>query len=422
MKNYAIIGFGCAGLNAARGIRKTDAEGRICVFSETKEPPFCPMLTTYYAAGKISPDAVFPYGDLSSIKKELNLEIFSNTSVSKVRADEKTVELCDGRIMQFDSILIATGASALVPAFLEKAKDRFLLMRTLEDAKRLKDLIDHHSLKKAAVIGASMVGIKVAEVLFDKGIETTLIDGASWLFPLAAYEKTARDMQQRLEDKGLQFLFDAQVADIGDGVVKLADGRILETELICLCVGTKTNVRLLANTDVVKGESVKINSGIVVDEHMRTNVDGIYAAGDCCEGKNLQTGETAVIGLWANAAAQGECAGRNMAGEDEVYYGNILHNITHFFGMDFIGLGDVSMSGTYYEFHAPDYYIGAVVDDGKLNSINIFGNYKISGILKNYLTKRLLDEQSSLTIAQRGILMKEGISGPFLDILEGKNK
>ena len=204
--------------------------------------------------------------------------------------------------------------------------------------------------------------------------------------------------------------------------MKLADGRMLETELICLCVGTKTNVRLLANTDVVKGESVKINSGIVVDEHMRTNVDGIYAAGDCCEGKNLQTGETAVIGLWANAAAQGECAGRNMAGEDEVYYGNILHNITHFFGMDFIGLGDVSMSGTYYEFCAPDYYIGAVVDDGKLNSINIFGNYKISGILKNYLTKRLLDEQSSLTIAQRGILIKEGISGPFLDILEGKNK
>ncbi|MBR6350524.1 MAG: FAD-dependent oxidoreductase [Lachnospiraceae bacterium] len=420
MKNYAIIGFGCAGFSAARGIRKVDPEGRICVFNDTNEPPFCPMLTTYYAAEKIRPDAVFPFGDLKSIEEQLRLEIFSDTSVSKVKADDKTVILSDGREMQFDSILIATGASALVPGSLAKARDSFLLMRTLEDARKLKEYIDTKPIKKATVIGASMVGIKVAEVLFDRGVETTLVDGASYLFPLAAYKDTALDIQKRLEDKGVKFIFDAQVVDIDEGVVKLADGRSLETELLCLCIGTRTNVQLVANTDVVEGESVKVNRGIVVDEHMRTNVPGIYAAGDCCEGCNLQTGETAIIGLWANAGAQGECAGRNMAGGDEVYYGNILHNITHFFGMDFIGLGDVRIPGKYYEFDAPEYKVGAVVDNGKLNSINIFGNYKISGILKNHLTKRLLGSQSTLTTAQRGILIKQGLSNQFLDVLEGK--
>ena len=420
MKNYAIIGFGCAGLSAARGIRKVDKEGRICVFNDTHEPPFCPMLTTYYAAEKIKPDAVFPFGDLKSIEEELKLEILSDTSVSKVKADVKTVVLEDGREMQFDSILIATGASALVPGSLAKARDSFLLMRTLEDAKKLKEIIDSKPIKKATVIGASMVGIKVAEVLFDRGIETTLVDGASYLFPLAAYKKTALDIQKRLEDKGLKFIFDAQVVNIEEGLVGLADGRNLETELICLCIGTRTNVQLVANTEVVEGQSVKVNRGIVVDEHMRTNVEGIYAAGDCCEGCNLQTGETAIIGLWANAGAQGECAGRNMAGGNDVYYGNILHNITHFFGMDFIGLGDVRLPGEYFEFNAPDYSIGAVVDNGKLNSINIFGNYKISGILKNYLTSSLTGEQSGLTVAQRGILIKEGISTQFIDKLEGK--
>ena len=87
---------------------------------------------------------------------------------------------------------------------------------------------------------------------------------------------------------------------------------------------------------------------------METSVKGIYAAGDCAEGKNLQTGQPQLIGLWANAACQGRCAGSNMAGMQAEYEGNIIHNITHFMDMDFVSLGDRGTAGEQVVFKNPN--------------------------------------------------------------------
>lgn len=73
MKNYAIVGFGCAGFHAARAIRQLDPSGRIAVFSDTGQPPFNPMLTTYYASEKLELDGVFPFGGMEEIQRKLSL-------------------------------------------------------------------------------------------------------------------------------------------------------------------------------------------------------------------------------------------------------------------------------------------------------------------------------------------------------------
>ena len=130
----------------------------------------------------------------------------------------------------------------------------------------------------------------------------------------------------------------------GEKTAVLTDGSRIPADIVGLCIGTR------AITETVQGE-VEIGRGIVVDDHMRTSVPGIYAAGDCCEGNNLESGQNQIIGLWANANHQGETAGINMAGGDMAYKGNILHNITHFMNMDFIGFGDNRMQGEVLELY-----------------------------------------------------------------------
>ena len=151
--------------------------------------------------------------------------------------------------------------------------------------------------------------------------------------------------------------------------------------MLVLAVGVKANTALACQA------GAEVNRGILVNEKMETTVPGIYAAGDCTEGCNIQSGQNMNIGLWANAAYQGRTAGANMAGITTEFKGNILHNITHFFHMDFIGFGDNRITGetVTYTNEEKGLYIQAVLKDGKVAGINILGSYRISGILKNHI-------------------------------------
>ena len=176
MADYAVIGFGCAGYYGAKTIRENDPDGRITVFSEHGYSPYNPMLTTYYVAGKIPFEGMFPFGDMEKIKKELNLELITEKRVEKVDAETKTVITAEGGKYHFDKILIATGAHAFAPEFEGLNPAEAFYMRTLDDALKLREALDRNNYRTALVVGASMVGIKVVELLNAKGIKTTLAD------------------------------------------------------------------------------------------------------------------------------------------------------------------------------------------------------------------------------------------------------
>ena len=196
--------------------------------------------------------------------------------------------------------------------------------------------------------------------------------------------------------------------------VKFSDETTVETEVLVLNIGTRATV------DFLMGEKIDIDRGILVDEHMRTSVPGIYAAGDCCQGSNLQSGEKQIIGLWANAGMQGNVAGANMAGEQAETDGNILHNITHFLDMDFIGLGDNRITGEVKFYQSPDkrFCIQTILRNNKPVGFNILDNYGISGILKDYLIKILRGQPAVLSAIQRGQLLRYGLTEDFIAQLE----
>ncbi len=419
MAKYAVIGFGCAGYYGAKTIRENDAQGDITVFSDHGYAPYNPMLTTYYVRDKIPFRGMFPFGELEKIKEDLNLQLVTDKKVKSVDSDKKAVITEDGQEYLFDKILIATGASAFAPAFEGLNPEDAFYMRTLDDALKLRKAIDTRQFKSALVVGASMVGIKVVELLNNKGISVTLADMADRIFPLAAYENVSKEIERRLENKGVNLAFSAALQKAekdGDGWnCTMSNGNSAWYDMIVLCIGTRTNVT------IVDKEQIKVNRGIVVDENMHTSADGIYAAGDVAEGKELQTGENMIIGLWANAAHQGITAGRNMAGAKENFEGNFMHNITHFMDMDFVGFGDNKITGkTIISGNIENgLYVEAVLADGKLVGVNILDNYRISGTVKNYLYRIIEQGNAHISSLQRGILIKEGLKPSFIEKMEG---
>lgn len=422
MNKYAIVGFGCAGYHAAKAIRESGDHSEIDVYEMTGEPPANPMLTTYYAGERISYEGAHPFGKLEQIKTELSLQMMAETTVKAIDPAKKTVETDRYGKIEYDKILISTGARAILPPLNGLPDQRVFLMRTMADAQALKSYIAKNQIKKALVVGASMVGIKLAELFYKKEIPVVIADMAPFLFPLAAYEPVARELERRLVEKGIEFKWQAGIKEITPSGALFTDDQEVVADIICLCIGTRANVELVANLDTVQGEDLLIQRGIVVNTKMETNLPGIYAAGDCCEGNNLQTGETAIIGLWANAAYQGETAGKNMAGQAAQYPGNIVHNITHYLHTDFIGLGDTRLAGESVRWGdlKGDLYIEARVQEGKLQSINIIGGKQISGVLKSWLLKKLTDQDAELSEIQLGILRKNGIPQEFINQLGGK--
>lgn len=420
MAEYAIIGFGCAGYYGAKTIRENDPDGKITVFSEHEYSPYNPMLTTYYVANKIPFEGMFPFGDMYKIKEELGLNVISGKKVARVDADSKTVVMENGEEFVFDKILISTGASAFAPAFEGLAPEKAFYMRTIGDAIKLKEALESHSYKSALVVGASMVGIKVVELLNARGIKTTFADMANRIFPLAAYESVSREIERRISEKGVKLALGSALSSVeetSDGFkCNMSDGSIVEADLIVLCIGTRTNV------SIVDADKVKINKGILVDENMATSADGIYAAGDVSEGAELQSKDSMIIGLWANAAHQGITAGANMAGGTASFDGNFMHNITHFMDMDFIGFGDNKLPGTVYTSGdiTKGLYVEAVIGEEGLVGVNILDNYRISGTVKNYLYRIMETKDTALSPIQKGILIKEGLKPSFIEKMEGK--
>lgn len=423
MKKIAIIGFGGAGYNAAKEARSVDPTAIIDVYSDTDIGPYNPMLTTYYVKGAIPYEAMFPFGTLEQIKQELNLNFFGDKPVTGLDPEHKALKFGDGSQAQYDKILISTGASAVMPPLPGIDQPGVFKMRTAQDAAALKEELDNGKIKSALVVGASWVGIKVVEDMVSYGVSCTLVDGAKWMFYVAAFEETARRVQKDLECKGVQVACDQMLDHIereenGQLTAVMQNGRRFTADTIAVCIGVRMNVGFL------KDSGIEISRGIVVDQTMCTNYEDIYAAGDCCEALDTQCGINRNIGVWFNANQQGKVAGANMAGRRMEFDANVLVNLAHYLDYDFISIGDISTCGpedTVYEYEDDTYYIRAVSANGAVKCMNVIGSADSNGAIKNAFIKLIESQDAELDIQTICFLKAKGFPDRFIDILGGRS-
>ena len=421
MSKTAVIGFGCAGYHAAKALRECDPEAEIHIFTDTPDAPYNPMLTTYYVSGKIDRETMSPYGSVDKIALELDLKVHTG-KVKKLNAGAREIVPEQGEPCRFDDIVVASGSHPLVPPIQGLPEDRkgICVMRTPSDADRFLESIQK-GLRSALVIGASWVGIKVVEALHAHQVPTTLADMAPRIFPTATLPPVAEIIHGRLEQMGIGLKFGSGINSIvqdeesGRMLSSFSDGTVIESDIVALCLGLRPTV------DFIDPSEFEMGRGLKVDLSMRTSVPHIYAVGDCCEAYEMITGQHMSVNLWANAYTQGSIAGRNIAGQSCEFQGNFIHNITHFLGMDFIGLGDNRTQGETITYTHPTegWQFYAVVNEKGIGCVNILDHYAVSGPAKAALIKCLNLSGDSLGDTARFTLQKCGLPADIIAQIGG---
>jgi len=368
-----IIGNGGAAAESVMALRGNGNNDDIHLFSDSAFPAMNPTLLTYYIAGDIGLDDLFPFG--GDLYEKYNVKLHQGAGVTSLDARNRTVENADGIKLSYDSCIVCSGASPVVPEVYKGGG--VYTIRSARDAIELNKSIS--TAKKALVVGASLIGIKVVEAIVDRGVEASLCDLEEHVFPLAAHANCAKLIERRLEEKGVSLYLGSDRPDLS------------RYDIVVVCVGVRPNISFIDVTQV------DIDHGILVDVHMKTSCDGLYAAGDCAQ---LRSGgsESIAYGLWAAARYMGRTAGANIAGKNETCFEVVRHNNTRFFGVDFASVGDISHGDDVFEMESNGKYCRIVWKDGCITGLNLLNMPEVSGILKSLAFKRR--EISTVTLGK----------------------
>ena len=373
------------GIQAARSVGH---QGQIHLVSDTSGPAFNPMLSPYYLAGQIPFDRCFPFG--KNFYRDHEVTCHFSSPVVALDPFNKEVHIEDGKRLSYDRCLIATGASPALPKIEGlKGSRRVITLRTAKDTIRLHHLLS--SIQNAVVLGASLVGIKMAEILVKRNIKVTLLDIADQVLPDTAHPECGSILREVIAGKDVDLRLSHLLEgteDDGKSVRLHFPGKPpLTTDLCLVCIGVRPNMDFISNS------GIETDKGILIDDQMRTSADDLYAAGDVSQGMNLLTGKREIIGLWGNACYQGRTAGFNMSGMEVTYPGTVPQHISSLFGVPFVRLGDIHRQGEQVRVISnrdlsEGSYCLMAFDRGKLVGVNMLNSYKNAGRLKTAIIRK----------------------------------
>lgn len=334
MKQYVIIGNSAAGISAAEEIRRRDKDAKVIMLSSEDYPAYCRCLISYYLAKEIKEEkiALRP----QSFYKDNNIELLLNKEVTRVDPRKSRVILADKTQINYDALLIATGASPKFPENIKGIKKRGAFgFRTIKDAKEIEGLLP--VTKTACVLGGGLIGLKAAYALKKRGVEIKVIIKSKQVLSQMLDAQAAGLIQQQLSENGIELITGQDVAEIiGEGdikAVKIESGKVFESSLVIIGKGVSPNI------DLVKESEIKVNEGVIVNDLLQSSLPNIYAAGDVCESFDITQDRHTINALWPVAVEQGKIAGANIAGAGMRYDGSLGMNSIEFFGLPVISLG-----------------------------------------------------------------------------------
>ncbi len=381
-----IVGNGGAALAAAKALRESRYQEEIHLVSDYGGPAYNPMLIPYFISGKIPLERCCPFGFNFDFHHSLDLSLSLGSPAIELDIRQQLVKTARGKKIPYSQCLIATGASPLMPPVLTGKSKRILALRTVSDAVAIKQLLVAGA-KQVLVVGASMVGVKMVEVLLEAGLHVALTDLAGHIFPNVAHPECAGLMERRLSEHGVEFYMNTIIKDVQAGSkrklqVLFATGDSAEFDLIIVGTGIRPNLKFIHSNEIV------VDKGIVVDGQMRSRVPNLFAAGDASQSNNLLTGENQLIPLWSNAIYGGRTAGRIMAGLEDQYLGTVPGNISRFCGLEFVNVGNALEGDAISTFIDGSRYIRLVWKDGFLAGANLI-NCRSPGKVKQAVVKRI---------------------------------
>ncbi|MDO5301690.1 MAG: FAD-dependent oxidoreductase [Tissierellia bacterium] len=304
---YAIIGSGVAGHTAAKEIRKHDGEGSIVILGREHERPYYRISLTETLG---APETDNRYLVAEDWYEKEGIELKTDALVDALDFEERTIHLSTGELIHFESLLLATGAHSFIPPIEGADKEGVFALRSYDDLLEIRQYLEHAN--RVAVIGGGVLGIEAANSLKALDKDVCIVESFDYVLGRQLDREMGLECNEKLHDMGFDVHVGIQTASI-DGDEKVtgitfADGSTMEVDAVLISAGVRPTL------DLVKDSPLKVERGIVVNEHLETNVPGVYAAGDVAQ-INGQT-----MGLWTAAMEMGKVVGAQMAGDKSATY------------------------------------------------------------------------------------------------------
>lgn len=328
-----IIGAVAAGTSAAAKARRNDENAEITIYDKDSYISYSGCGIPYYIGGEVEDSSKLTPRDALFFKKKYNVNIFTQHEVLKIDVKTKTVEiknLISGEVIidKYDKLVFATGATSVLPP-IEGVKEEYVFtLRNICDMNRMKAFINDKEPKTAVIIGSGFIGLEMCENLKRLKIEVIIVEKLTKVTPGLDFDM-AIYLEKHLKENGIIVLTGVTADKIECNKVLLSDGREIQADMVLISVGVKPNTGLAVKTGVLLG----ITKAIKVDEQMKTNIEDIYACGDCSEQYHAVTGKEIYRPLGSTANKTGRIAGDVITGGDLSFRGILGTSIFRIFEM-----------------------------------------------------------------------------------------
>ena len=316
-----IVGAGHAAGELATSLRDNGWQGRILLIGEEPHLPYHrPPLSKAYLSGMATTESLLikPH----TTYQKANVEIISGVRVCKIDRKSTTVHLADGRTIQYDRLILATGGRPrqLPVPHLEEAErsGNFHYLRTLQDVDRIRQQFEAGM--RLVIVGGGYIGLEVAAVAIKRGLKVTVLEALPRVLARVTAPELSAFYESRHRDAGVEIRTSTQVEDVqmdpsGDAVcaVLCVDGSTVPADLVIVGIGLQPNVELALEA------GLDVDNGILVNEYGQTGDPNIYAAGDCTNHPNPQIGRRLRLESVPNALEQARSVASSICGKPKVY-------------------------------------------------------------------------------------------------------
>jgi NAD(P)H-nitrite reductase large subunit len=334
--NIIIIGNGITGITCARNIRKKNSDATITVISDESEHFYSRTALMYIYMGHMKYENTKPYEDWFWSKNRINL---IQATVNYLNTVDKSIELEDSRILNYDKLVLATGSIPNNFGFPGEDLNGVQALYNLQDLAKMEK--NTSNISSAVIVGGGLIGIEMAEMLHSRNISVTMLirENAYWANVLPQQE--AQLIGNHLHKHGIQLKFNTELQEIRtiDQVnvhsIVTKQKETIDCQFLGITTGVKPNIKFLKNS------SIEIEKGILVNEFLETNIPDVFAAGDCAQFRFAKNGEAPIEQLWYTGKMQGETLANTICGNKTTYDRGIWFNSAKFFDLEFQTYGKV---------------------------------------------------------------------------------
>lgn len=369
MEKIVIIGGVAAGATAAAKVRRISASAQITMLEAGPDISFANCGLPYYIGGDITSRSKLILQSPESFNEQYGVDVHTHTIVTSVDKENHLVKSIDTRsgeqkVFEYTKLILAQGGRPVTPALPGADSEHVFTLWTLEDMDKISRHLDEKKPKTAVVVGGGFIGLEMVEALVKRGLSVNVVEMQQHVMSLMDAE-TAGFVENEMLSYGVGIHTSTGVTEISSKSVKLANGKILEAEMVLLSIGVRPTLQLAKEAGLEIGES----GGLLVNSQLQTSDPDIYAAGDMVEIEHRVNGRKVRIPLAGPANRQGRIAAENALGGNHRYKGALGTSVVRVFeavaGMTGLSLSQARAAGinaeavVVHKEHHTSYYPGA---------------------------------------------------------------